>query len=61
MIRYTNVYSPDIYSVNYYNTRFAVELRKVFCIWELQVDRLKVKDWIDLQNQLVRVKMPHYR
>ena len=28
--RYTNVYSPDVYAVNYFNNRFTVELRKVF-------------------------------
>jgi uncharacterized protein (PEP-CTERM system associated) len=28
--RYTNVYSEEIYSDNYYNYRFSVELRKVF-------------------------------
>jgi hypothetical protein len=28
--RYTNVYSPDVYSLNYYNNRVTVELRKVF-------------------------------
>jgi hypothetical protein len=28
--RYTNVYSPDVYLLNYYNNRFTVELKKVF-------------------------------
>ncbi|MGC1453907.1 MAG: TIGR03016 family PEP-CTERM system-associated outer membrane protein [Nitrospirota bacterium] len=28
--RYTNVYSPDVYSYNYFNNRFSFELRKVF-------------------------------
>jgi hypothetical protein len=28
--RFTNVYSRDDYSMNYYNNRFAVELRKTF-------------------------------
>ncbi len=28
--RYTNVYSPDVYLTNNYNSRFTVELRKVF-------------------------------
>jgi hypothetical protein len=28
--RWTNVYSPDVYAVNYYNNRYTVELRKSF-------------------------------
>jgi uncharacterized protein (PEP-CTERM system associated) len=28
--RYTNVYSPDAFGVNYYNNRFMVELTKKF-------------------------------
>jgi hypothetical protein len=28
--RYTNVYSPDVYSDNYFNNRYTVELRMVF-------------------------------
>jgi hypothetical protein len=28
--RYSNVYSPDVYSDNYVNNRFSIEIRKVF-------------------------------
>ena len=28
--RYSNVYSPDVYTDNYYNNRFSIEIRKAF-------------------------------